>query len=90
MADFESIVGAATKSVVTVVLTAGIGAYAAWRGVLTKAAVKSCDKLVSEVLTPAMVIFKVTPTAVLSQQVMYLGRCVSYRWSPTSVWRSVR
>ena len=54
---------AAFTAVVTVLCTAGVGAYAAWRGVLPKSALKPLDKLVSEILTPCMVFYKVVPNA---------------------------
>lgn len=51
----------ALQSVLTVVATASIGAYARFRGVLDDSGVKMLEKLVAEVFTPALVLLKVLP-----------------------------
>jgi predicted permease len=56
-----SIALVALRSVLTVACTAAIGSYARWRGVLTDSGVKTLEKLVAEVFTPAIVLLKVMP-----------------------------
>eukprot|EP00656_Telonema_subtile_P043197 TRINITY_DN49594_c0_g1_i1.p1 TRINITY_DN49594_c0_g1~~TRINITY_DN49594_c0_g1_i1.p1 ORF type:complete len:386 (-),score=65.41 TRINITY_DN49594_c0_g1_i1:61-1218(-) len=70
MSDFGSLLLGAIQSVSTVACVAGVGAYACWRGVLTPVALKQLDKLVSEVLTPAMVFYKVVPNVSLDTLLM--------------------
>ena len=62
-ASFGDTFVAAFTAVATVLCTAGVGAYGAKRGLLPKAALKHLDKLVSEILTPCMVFYKVCPNA---------------------------
>jgi predicted permease len=59
MNDFSSLMAGAAQSVVTVGLIASAGAYACWRGILTPSTVKQLDKLVQELLIPAIVFYKV-------------------------------
>ena len=55
------------KSVSTVGCVALCGAYCCWRGVLKKEKMKVLDELVKELLTPAMIFYKVPiPAPLLS------------------------
>lgn len=57
----QSLILVASNSVATVACAAAVGAYARWRGVLDKSGVKTLEKLVAEVFTPALVLLKVLP-----------------------------
>lgn len=59
MGDYGSLLLASGGAVTTVGCVAAAGAYACHRGVLTPPALKVIDKLVSELLTPAMIFHKV-------------------------------
>jgi len=68
--SFPELFLAASSSVATVGCTAAIGAYGAWRGCLTPATVKQINKIVQEIFTPAMVLYKVTANVSLSTLAM--------------------
>ena len=51
----------ALLSVSTVFASAGVGAYARWRGVLSQSGARTVEKLVQEIFTPGLVLHKVLP-----------------------------
>jgi len=61
--DFGSLFTDASKSVGVVVFAASVGAYARHREFLTKAGNKELDNLIKEVLTPAVIFFRIIPNA---------------------------
>ena len=60
-----SYIAPAITSVMTVAATAAIGSYSRWRGVLSDSGVKTLEKLVAEIFTPALVMLKVLPNVSL-------------------------